>query len=542
MIIGPFWCEEENSWLRFISLGDTFTAEIATRKEEQLELATEWRSETNKDFWLINYKPGSNEFVIEGLRLLAGHLYHTDYKVNKYTKAIKLGEYNAKGQFITHNGIRRINPFEGWDMRQFQEFTPYENLPLTQEMQEVHLKNIQRFQAQQEQLQELQKQKWLEWQTKNISAPLDFAEISSFTQEQSAALYQDLSLYLLTLSPENYLSYETYLYALNSAISDPKYPIHGKILEFAARTNVDIDQNLNPDHSETVRAQLFEKKQAFAYDLLKAERERLLRHFEIEITPIETVPLKSLATPAKMDPQEQRDPLPVETQDQQELGLQNPLYQSLIQPRSHSQAQVGQVGQEDINVFQRFVNFLLFNNTQRQPIFTEEPENGLEDEQIQLQKAIELSIALNPSQNANHPVSKINEELNKTNIQLIQDSVDKAVTNYTDWYQHKKDHRGPNGFFSWLRHGTFGQETAKTLKINIHKSTIEEEDAITQINTFLTGKNTRFEKHSLASFLLDELRLLKNLPWNGISPDTVSNRYDASKLPQQLERLNSTIP
>lgn len=109
------------------------------------------------------------------------------------------------------------------------------------------------------------------------------------------------------------------------------------------------------------------------------------------------------------------------------------------------------------------------------------------------------------------------------NLQLIQKAFEKAVNNYQQWY--KGEHlRGPNGFFSLLRHGEKGQNRAKELNAEIQKED-SFDSAIIKVNEFLSNSATRYHRHSLASFLLDELVKHDELGWSNISANP-SNLYD----------------
>ncbi|CAM4447989.1 MAG: hypothetical protein LEGION0403_FIIPPAGN_01215 [Legionella sp.] len=112
-------------------------------------------------------------------------------------------------------------------------------------------------------------------------------------------------------------------------------------------------------------------------------------------------------------------------------------------------------------------------------------------------------------------------------LKLTQEALKRAVDNYQRWYQGETL-RGPNGFFSWLRHGTTGQNRAKELNAAIHNDT-SFTDAANRINDFLTTPSTRYHRHSLASFLLDELVQNDKLGWKSIVPNT-SNIYDANEV------------
>jgi hypothetical protein len=85
--------------------------------------------------------------------------------------------------------------------------------------------------------------------------------------------------------------------------------------------------------------------------------------------------------------------------------------------------------------------------------------------------------------------------------------------------------RGANGFFSWLRHGSYGQNRAIALNQAISITT-GDKSAIDLVNTLLTDKKTAYNRHSFASFLLDALKDIHDSPWSGLAPNRTSKMYD----------------
>ena len=77
-----------------------------------------------------------------------------------------------------------------------------------------------------------------------------------------------------------------------------------------------------------------------------------------------------------------------------------------------------------------------------------------------------------------------------------------------NWSENGEQHRGANGWFTWFRHGQHGRNKAKELAAKVNACKFREE-VQEVIETFLTDKNTRFNNHSLASFIIDELQSLK---------------------------------
>lgn len=119
----------------------------------------------------------------------------------------------------------------------------------------------------------------------------------------------------------------------------------------------------------------------------------------------------------------------------------------------------------------------------------------------------------------------------KTKYERIQNAVATAVLNYRSWYEAyhgvgetKNDEsnaghsvsRGKTGFFTWFRHGKKGQENAGNLLKRVNDCKVNPDkagEAIKIINEELLQAKTRYATHSFASFLLDQLSLIKDTPW-----------------------------
>jgi hypothetical protein len=118
----------------------------------------------------------------------------------------------------------------------------------------------------------------------------------------------------------------------------------------------------------------------------------------------------------------------------------------------------------------------------------------------------------------------LSDDIQKNNI---LDAALKAVNSYLEWSEKGIQHRGVNGWFTWLRHGQFGRDRANALKYSLQNNSSLQQIQ-TAIDDFFNKPYTRFNNHSLASFLLDELSVIENSPWS----DT--NHYPEYK-PQNAE-------
>jgi mannosyltransferase OCH1-like enzyme len=125
-----------------------------------------------------------------------------------------------------------------------------------------------------------------------------------------------------------------------------------------------------------------------------------------------------------------------------------------------------------------------------------------------------------------------NEEKRLADIKL---ALSTAQNNYQLWYQEENNLRGPDGHFSrfFFRHGSIGQWRALSLKNEISNSE-DLDSAISKVNEFLESSWTRYNRHSFASFLLDELNKISKTPWNGINPTQESNLYDSEEVINHL--------
>ncbi|HHT0594704.1 TPA: hypothetical protein ACTXXA_003213 [Legionella anisa] len=99
---------------------------------------------------------------------------------------------------------------------------------------------------------------------------------------------------------------------------------------------------------------------------------------------------------------------------------------------------------------------------------------------------------------------------------IIRGAALTAINNYLDWSEKGNKYRGANGWFTWFRHWQSGRDRAYELQRGLQKNPSLDEIQII-INGFLQNKNTHFNQHSLASFLLDELSKIKGSAWQDTS-------------------------
>ncbi|CEG55567.1 hypothetical protein [Legionella fallonii] len=131
-----------------------------------------------------------------------------------------------------------------------------------------------------------------------------------------------------------------------------------------------------------------------------------------------------------------------------------------------------------------------------------------------------------------HPIDKP-DLANQLTISAVRD----AVKKYQEWYRGDVNHRGPNGFFSWLRHGSTGQKRAVDLVAQITSDGADIEEIL---NDLLKNPSTAYHRHSLSSFLLDELSKIEGSSWYGLAPNKTL-LYDQHKVVEHLELVSPGV-
>lgn len=111
-------------------------------------------------------------------------------------------------------------------------------------------------------------------------------------------------------------------------------------------------------------------------------------------------------------------------------------------------------------------------------------------------------------------------------LTAIREAVSRAAKNYQSWYQGTGSvcYRKKNGYFTWFRHGKYGQARAQDIAVAVSQANTVEAAQMVVLN-FLQDPSTRYHVHSFASFLLDELRIIPSSPWTMISFNSNTQRY-----------------
>lgn len=280
-----------------------------------------------------------------------------------------------------------------------------------------------------------------------------------------------LNKVLLEYPPKEFDSCDAYLQFLVTVIEDSEHQLHQNIIDTASQT--DIDQDLGLEGDDILRLGMLKHKKTVMFNILRKEVVYLCQEFNKEC------PLLPEEEPA-------------------------PVYLESIAQR---QPQPEQSSPSFILAF--FINLFNFFTNHQDPLAR---QNLPRDDQ----DLLDLDL-----------------------LQRIQLAVSNAQTSYKDWFEDKagaKEIRGRDGFFSRyrFRHSASGQKRATDLKDDICK--VESEQvAIALVNSLLQHSNTAYNRHSFASFLLDELKLISNGPWSAITANSESNLYDRATVLTVLE-------
>ncbi|MCL9684931.1 hypothetical protein [Legionella maioricensis] len=123
---------------------------------------------------------------------------------------------------------------------------------------------------------------------------------------------------------------------------------------------------------------------------------------------------------------------------------------------------------------------------------------------------------------------------------LLKKAISDAERCYREHYQNGSCSRQPNGWFSWWRHGAAGQEKAGEVCV-----TAQEEDTcdslLDKMRLFFDSPETRYNNHSFASYLLDELdKLLHHFSLPGCKVE--EGAYDKDSWFAVAVQLGKIVP
>ncbi|KTD17592.1 hypothetical protein [Legionella jordanis] len=466
MTIGPFWCPELDSWLRFITESDEVRVQISTRNPEENKLCRAWEDlPDKKGTWLLYFSHGPNDNSEAAYCLYENTLYYTEGETNRLTGNLELSRWAAQvWEPVNYNRLLKSIknpqdvPFASYKKSEHAD-NPlvFSSLPILPEEISAFKQDI------------LKKAR--QHARNNVESPL-------FNEAQLDFLYSQFSDELDEFSFDSFETSLDYLRALKEIISNREHSVHQKLNARAAATDFDreifvatADHNTQEfirtyNSDEQRRRRLYAEKKEYFFNLLIEEGKYLARELGIDIDFSSVLAVE-----------EERRAEHVLVPFNRDAGIDYPPNSDLIE-----------VGEFQFEELDRYAD-----------------EQLMEDIEL-----IDLRTA-----------------------------VANAQENYEKWY--KKDNscrndRGPNGFFSWFRHGKTGQQFAAAFKNEVN--TADKISAIASINEFLLAPKTAYHRHSFASFLLDELTKLKEFPWKSLKADATINRYSKAEV---VELLNSGL-
>ncbi|KTD21893.1 hypothetical protein [Legionella londiniensis] len=494
-----YWCAEAQAWLRFDMDRkgdvDSNTVEIAEPDDEHPSMAAPWKkadANLKQGFWTLYDAEEQRYFYLK-----AGKLYQKD-GIDKWTEKLRISEFDG-----TH-WRRSRETLEGFTLAD----TPPAKLPMTPEQQQ---------------------RQWKELQSKDLASPY-LAGINSkiakdfgigFTEQQYNEIASFLPTPLLGQRKDDFSDVQSYLKAYKDAITDENNIIHQQIAGQASRT---FDYTTLEGTGIDIPTQTLMKKQLF-FHLLTAEYNEICNVFGLSD--------KKLAYASYARPRPQGADI------RQELIPQDDFF-------NLQQCQI---------LFHKLEQILAdFFNTHfaHTSDYCGELNQVIQNQEHEIHKKIETQ-AYDSFLTENQELNPEKDESLKTHIkqqkkefflnllqaehdliaaQLLYDlkkAVAGAQTKYASWYAGQSDaKRGNHGFFTWARHGRYGQNRACELKNKIEG--LEKLGvAIGEIQSFLTDSKTRYHRHSFASFLLDELTKHDGLPWHAINKNS-GKKYNKNDL------------
>jgi hypothetical protein len=426
-----------------------------------------------------------------------GILYNTKWKIS-LTRDLQVSIHSLNG-VRPYNTNRSPNPFLGYEPEIKRLVTPYEKLPLTPELQE---------------------RRWKEWRKKDSRKKV-FLRLSPFTRDQTEYFYEKFEVETADVNPKNYANYEEYLNVLEEVILDNTNLVHEQIVALAAMTSFDKDLGLKstPD-SIKIRKNFF-------FDSLRAERQDLLKNLGLDASDLPRAPAIAIASTSATSTH-------ISDEDAEDDDIRQAKQLSLLEQGRPSVHSANDDDDDEIRMAKELS--LDYHEQRPSPGFVDVLDVEYDDDYYYFVNQSESSIsgswnddetevsAAPTSTSPRQDDRELQEAVDQSLLVAIQEAVKEGVSKYQNWYAGD-ELRGPNGFFSWLRHGQAGQQ--KALAFNREMECLTDKvSAITSINALLMQPSTRYHRHSLASFLLDELKQIEGTPWHNLKMNDKSMRYD----------------
>ncbi|CEK09500.1 hypothetical protein [Legionella hackeliae] len=530
--IGPLWCQQLEGWIRFSIEGNHIKVDVAVK--ETPTKATEWHQlEGAKGPWTVYYSDGEKDIAPVTYYLENNILYRTEGRINNHQSYVQGGiTYTyvyidsltpEKPEWSFHNPIKSSNPFPNYKKEDIS-LTPFHELPLTSEQQ---LEAVAKKEAEQVEHQ----QQWLEWKKKH-GANWSIIE-KTVAEKYPEFLAQLFKNQQITVDPKDLVDIHNelidqvkslavplvdgtqtareYLVALKESAEAPSDS--NQWLQLAAWTH--FQEAFTVLYPALKNIKLFAQiKRDYFLLLLKEEGNYLAEQFKVDIDfSTLAFPVPSVNTVNEAD----IEYVPVVTDEDYviERDTNNP-DESDVEFIAAIYASLDQAEQREMS---------------------SEVEELTEEERAQIESA-NLQDAINRSLHNidNNRASSVGdfapantnaEELtSQQKVEAIVQAVTQSQQNYSDWYNKKPGTytRADNGFFTWFRHTTTGQNRAAALSAKVvecstePKSDDEKLEFITrEINEFLCDERTNYHIHSFSSFLLDELTKIKDSTWDGLT-------------------------
>jgi len=575
-MLGPFWCVESNGWLRFDT--DNGVAELAliddnpTFSAEEPILSTPWHEAGDGIFHVFLKDVNKHEYYC----LKDQILYRLDGE-NTLTGLKAVSKYSNE----TWSRENKSRVFDGLIKSTTQPDADFK-YPLTPEQQEA-LKKVKAM---------LAKEKWRAIQANdNLPIIIAGAMNNGLSEDQNTDLAHLLNNYFAAsgFSAKNYETHEQYLAALRDLIISQENIHHEGLVNLAART-VDPIPSLEVLGDTQAINQL---KKYFFFEILNEMYNYIRKQFGLAEEQLTLITAKLQHTdnsaladaPAVINAQdieqaedrkviEDTEDLPSPIPHEHRFIKEN-LLEHLTTNFSVEQCQIlidqladslAEILSHNFDTIEDYLANLCAivrdeNNQYHQRIialtFADDfnPENS---EELRQEKydlflnilSLEIGESTSPIFENHSTVKDLQQEDTsesttlgngdgtvvekpqttiENKLMIIRFCMDKAQIKYQNWYDGQKPSpRGENGFFSWLRHGSYGQLRAKKLNDAIKRSD-NAADAISKIDEFLTDRQTRYHRHSFASFMLDELKGIQDSHWSSVRLED-SNKYDPSSL------------
>lgn len=498
--IGPYWCASLNAWLKF----DLIESEKGKIAQYGPKISVQTTSHFTEDWQRVEV---SGEPIYWTLwdadnQVWAAYCLADDYQLYRtegkqhpisHSKVISLIDHEG-GQIPKRTGLFDSYllefPLEPIDLPLYPEQrlqqAEQERLEREREEEEKRLKDERKEQA-------LQKM-WQKYDPE-VARQKAIQDCKSCIKNITFGVFEEeLNSNLVALDPRNFDCY-SYLTILSNISTD--YELIVKLKDLSARTEFDdqIKSKLGIIESDwdkdELRRYLIDLKLEYFMEIINGEKELLSN----EIGLIEN----GIGSSSIVDHEEMPDH-PVEQKiapEEFEPSPVLPLDREALLRAATARATLSNATPKEEEIHAGAI------------VTSEKEKPEVPEEETERRKLLHAKL-----------MEKLGNSAPRDDLLLIQNAVNEAQKKYSDWYAKlslwhdtPSPARGPNGFFTWFRHGEHGQQKALMLNNDIQGLKGSSEEAKVIINTFLNDSKTRYHRHSFSSFLLDELNKIPDSPW-----------------------------